>query len=50
MAGATVAVKVTDWLTDEGETEEATVVVVAVVPTVCIAVLVLPVKFVSPEV
>jgi len=35
MAGETVAVKVTDWLTFEGDGTATTVVVVAVAFTIC---------------
>jgi hypothetical protein len=44
-----VAVKVTDWFTDDGVGDATTDVVVAVDPTVCAAVPVLPVKLVSPD-
>jgi hypothetical protein len=47
-AGATVAVKVTDWPKTDGLTEEVTVVVVEATPTTCDRVeLVLAVKLVS---
>jgi hypothetical protein len=35
-AGVIVAVKVTDWLTATEGSDEVTIVVVAVLPTVCI--------------
>jgi hypothetical protein len=47
-AGATVAVKVTAWLTIEIADDGTTVVVVAVAPTDSGAVPVLVMKFVSP--
>jgi len=49
MAGVMVAVKVTIWLTAEGDGEPTTVVVVAVLPTTWTSAdEALPVKFVSP--
>src|SRR4029077_13627284 len=46
--GATVAVKLTGCPSDEGLTDEVTVVVVPAAPTVCVTVPVLAAKFGSP--
>jgi hypothetical protein len=47
--GVIVAVNVTVWLTDEGETEDSTLVLLLALTTASLKEMELPRKFVSPE-